>query len=58
MKERNSFRIRSRVLFTVATLLALGSAGCELQEALVDGIYGGISDTVAGLLSMLVLGTN
>ncbi|MBI4579659.1 MAG: hypothetical protein HY718_08160 [Planctomycetes bacterium] len=30
-------------------------AGCSVEEALVDGVYGGISDTVAGAISGTLL---
>ncbi|MCG3126635.1 MAG: hypothetical protein CHACPFDD_01486 [Phycisphaerae bacterium] len=33
-----------------------GAAGCSVQEALVDGLYGGVSDTVASIVSNLLLG--
>ena len=32
------------------------ASGCQFGEALIDGAYGGISDTVAGALSTLLLG--
>ena len=31
--------------------LVSANAGCSLEEALVDGLFGGISDTVAALVS-------
>ena len=31
--------------------LVSANAGCSLQEALVDGFFGGISDSVAALVS-------
>ena len=31
--------------------LVSANAGCSLEEALVDGLFGGISDTVAELVS-------
>ena len=38
-------------------LLSLISAnvGCSLEEALVDGLFGGISDTVAAVVSETAL---
>lgn len=37
-----------------AGLLGL-TAGCNVTEAVVDGFYGGISDTVAATISSLLL---
>ena len=35
--------------------LVSANAGCSLEEALVDGLFGGISDTVAALVSETAL---
>ncbi len=35
--------------------LVSANAGCSLEEALVDGLFGGISDTVAALVSEAAL---
>ena len=40
------------MLFMVST-----TVGCSLGEALVDGIFGGISNTVAELVLQTTLGT-
>lgn len=49
-------RLRLRmVLATVACLAP--AAGCSFQEALADGFYGGISDTVAAVITRVLLGS-
>jgi len=49
--------MKSRSWGLVALAAALvGCTGCLLGEALVDGVYGGVSDTVAGAISETVLG--
>ncbi len=47
--------IRSLVLIAAAVPV-LGIGGCALGESVVDGFYGGISDTVAAVISALLLG--
>lgn len=42
----------------VILLILCGSAGCSFQEALLDGFFGGISDTMATVISNVLLGTN
>lgn len=39
-----------------ALLLACGASGCSLGEAMVDGVYGGVSDTVSGAIADTLLG--
>ena len=39
-------------------LILCGNAGCSFQEALLDGFFGGISDTIAAIVSNLFLGGN
>ena len=34
------------------------SAGCSLEEALLDGFFVGISDTIATIISNVFLGSN
>ncbi len=43
-------KLRMYCLAGLLTLLT-GSVGCSLQEAFVDGLFGGITDTVAALVS-------
>ncbi len=45
-------------IYCFVGLLAILSVniGCSLEEALVDGFFGGISDTIAALISGAVLG--
>ena len=54
-KKRNS-GLRKIVITGMLSLLSTGT-GCSLQEALVDGFYGGISDTIAAIVSGAALGT-
>ncbi len=44
--------------FGVVLLVLCGSAGCSFQEALLDGFFGGISDTIATIVSNVLLGGN
>ena len=48
-----NWRIWPSLLLTV---LLCGAGGCSIQEAVVDGFYGGISDTVAEWMSALLSG--
>ena len=50
MVVRCETRIRVCILVGLLSLVSFGS-GCSLAEALVDGFFGGISDTVATLVS-------
>lgn len=36
--------------------LMLWTVGCSASEAVVDGVYGGISETISMLISTLALG--
>jgi hypothetical protein len=38
-------------------LVLTSAAGCRVGDAVIDGAYGGISDTVAGIISGVILGT-
>ena len=50
-------RSRFNVCFLAGMLtLVSTTAGCSLTEAIVDGLFGGISDTVAALVSQAALG--
>jgi hypothetical protein len=55
MRRTIGTRVRQGVTAVALVLLATGVGGCGLQEAVVDGVYGGISDTVAAALSNLLL---
>lgn len=48
-------RARLRGIFLACVGLLLNTLGCSTREALVDGLYGGISDTVAGAISTTLL---
>ncbi len=50
MSKKRISGLRKFVLVGVLSLLCTGT-GCSLQEALVDGFYGGISDTIAAIVS-------
>lgn len=55
MRRRHGFR---NWRLGVVLLILCGSAGCSLQEALLDGFFGGISDTAATIISNVLLGAN
>lgn len=47
---------RTALLSAAVVTLSMGTTGCSLPEALLDGLFSGISDTVAGIISGIVLG--
>ena len=53
-----SKRMRGRVFWILLTSLPLTTAivGCSFSEALLDGFFGGISDTVATVVTEAALG--
>ena len=53
--RRNIARLASVAVVIVALCPLL--AGCTLQDALLDGVYGGISTTISTWLSDLLLAT-
>ena len=55
MVGRCDTRLRVCVLVGLLSVVSFGG-GCSLAEAVVDGFFGGISDTVATLVSNSALG--
>ena len=49
-RGRRGFRLVAGLLFILAS-----GMGCQAEEAAIDGFYGGISDTVATLVSDALL---
>lgn len=47
---------RTAFLYAAVAGLSMGTTGCSLPDALLDGLFVGISDTVAGIISGIVLG--
>ena len=43
-------------MITALGILLAGGSGCKLDDAVVDGVEGGVSDAVSGTLSKGVLG--
>jgi hypothetical protein len=41
--------------FWFVLLACLASTGCSAGEAMIDGLYGGISDTIAAVVSETIL---
>ena len=56
MSKKRISGLRRIVTAGLVSLLWTGT-GCSLQESLIDGFYGGISDTVAAIVSGAALGT-
>lgn len=59
LRSRRFFMVRRVITRTCAAallLVAFGSAGCTFQEAVIDGAYGGVSDTIAAIISETLLG--
>jgi len=54
--SRQLYRIKMLAIPTVALLWTV--AGCGLQDAILDGAFLGVSQTVAALLGGLLLGTS
>lgn len=54
MIRRGTFRLYLARIWVGVVGLGL-NGGCTASEALVDGFYGGISDTVATLVSDVLL---
>ena len=50
MDKRRSSGLGMCLLVGLLSLVSM-NAGCSLEEVLVDGFFGGISDTVAALVS-------
>ena len=55
MSKKRISGLRRIVMAGLVSLVWTGT-GCSLQEALVDGFYGGISDTIAAIVSGAALG--
>ena len=54
MDKRRGFGFGMCLLLGLLSLVS-ANVGCSLEEALVDGLFGGISDTVAVLVSATAL---
>ena len=55
MSKKRISGLRKFVMVGLFSLLSTGT-GCSLQEALIDGLYCGISDTIAAIVSDATLG--
>ena len=55
MVKKPESGIRKWLLLGMLPLLPIAT-GCSLQEAVVDGFFGGISDTVSALVSDAAVG--
>ena len=49
MKRSNQRRLIVAVLMLLP--LTMASAGCSVTDAVIDGFFGGISDTVAAVIA-------
>ncbi len=47
--------VRTRLTLLASGIFLGANTGCSFGDAVIDGVFGGISDTVAALLSTLVL---
>ncbi len=56
MSKKRISGLRKFFMVGLVSLLWTGT-GCSLQEALIDGFYGGISDTIAAIVSGAALDT-
>ena len=50
MRRMRSYHKRTGATVVVVAVLSCGACGCALQEALIDGIYLGLSEMTAVLL--------
>ncbi len=48
-------RLRMRLTLLASGLVLWANTGCSFGDAVLDGFFGGISNSVASLLSSLVL---
>ncbi|TWT44597.1 hypothetical protein RAS1_10120 [Phycisphaerae bacterium RAS1] len=48
-------RVGAALALAGVSLSAAAAGGCAFQEALADGLYGGVSDTIAGAISTVAL---
>ena len=49
MKKRKNGRLG--MVTALSVCLAAGIGGCSVRDAVLDGLFGGVSDTVAALVS-------
>ncbi len=56
IRQETLRRFARTVCGSFLLLVAMSTAGCSLQEALIDGAYGGVSDTIAAVISETLLG--
>ena len=49
MKKRKNGRLG--MVTALSVCLAAGIGGCSVRDAVLDGFFGGVSDTVAALVS-------
>ena len=55
MRTRRGFGLGMCFLAGMLSLVTV-NAGCSLEESIVDGFYGGISGTIAALVTEATLG--
>ena len=55
MSGKNGLRNR---WFGAVLVILCGSTGCSFQESLLDGFFGGISNTISTIISNVLLGTS
>ena len=47
-------RLGTRLTLLASGLVLWANTGCTLGDAVIDGFYGGISDTVASVITSLI----
>jgi hypothetical protein len=50
-------RMKAVAVGAIAVGVAVLAGGCSLRDATVDGVFGGISDTVATVVANILLAT-
>ncbi len=48
-------RVRMRLTLLASGIVLWANTGCSFGDAIIDGFFGGISNTVASLISSLAL---
>ena len=56
MTKPNGSQWFIRLMAALAGLSLAGAPGCALEEALLDGFYGGITEVVTSLITTPILG--
>jgi hypothetical protein len=57
MHPISNSRLRFSLRAAIVLLFVGAVSGCNFQNAVLDGLFVGVSDTIAGIISGIALGT-